>query len=333
MSSKPIAVLGAGSWGTALAIHLARINSHVRLWSHDAMQVSAMEATRCNSRYLPNILLPENLQLSDSLEKTLEDVRDILVVVPSHAFRDVLNQIKPHVDANTRVAWATKGLDPKQHELLHTVAHEILGKLPFAVLSGPSFAKEVALELPTAVTIASSSQDFATELLSLFHSKTFRVYTSTDVIGVELGGAMKNVLAVAVGIADGLGFGANTRAALITRGLAEMTRLGLALGGYQATFMGLAGVGDLILTCTDNQSRNRRFGIALGAGKSKEVAEKEIGQVVEGVRTAAEIYHLARQAGIEVPICERAYQVLYSGLSPKEAVTLLLSREPKAEGI
>lgn len=329
--TSPIAVIGAGSWGTALAIHLAQNNNNVKLWGRDNKQMLAMQKTHSNEYYLPGIIFPKNLQMFVELEELLKDAHDVLLVVPSHAFRATLQLIKPFINKNTRIICAAKGLDPLHHQLLHEVSKEELPATLFAVLSGPSFAKEVAKGLPTAVTIATQSESFAKDLVKYFHSKTFRVYTSTDLTGVELGGAMKNVLAIAVGIADGLGFGANTRSALITRGLAEIVRLGVAMGGQQPTFMGLAGLGDLILTCTDNQSRNRRLGLALGEGKDVTTALKQIGQVVEGIQTALEIHHVAVKYKIDTPISEQVYRVLHENVSPQKAVETLLAREPKTE--
>lgn len=326
-----IAVIGAGSWGTALAIHLARNNQVVHLWGKEPNQMQAMQIARCNEFYLPDVKFPEKLQPKIKLQDALQNVSDVLIVVPSHAFRSTLQEIKPFITKQTRIVWATKGVDPASHHLLHEVAKEILNEIPVAILSGPNFAKEVANNSPTATTIASQDKNFLKDLVTRFHSKNFRVYTSDDVAGVELGGAMKNVLAIAVGIVDGLNLGANARAALITRGLAEVMRLGAALGGKQETFTGLSGVGDLVLSCTDNQSRNRRFGLALGAGKPREIAENEIGQVVEGVRTAKEIFHLAQQYKVEIPICEQVYRLIYENISPQEALNNLLSREPKIE--
>lgn len=332
-NTNAITILGAGSWGTALAIHLARNNKNVFLWGHNPQELTAMQTARCNTRYLPNITLPEKIQIVSDLKTALQKSHDILIVVPSHAFRTTLTTIKPYLNVSSRIAWATKGLDAQQHQLLHEIVNEILGELPLAILSGPTFAKEVARDLPTAITIASHSPTFTKDLTTCFHSKTFRVYTSNDVVGVELGGAMKNVLAIAVGIADGLGFGANARAALITRGLAEMMRLGLTLGAQRDTFMGLAGLGDLVLTCTDDQSRNRRFGLAVGKGNNLQQAEKNIGQVVEGIHTTKEIFYLAKQHHVETPICEQVYRVLYEGITPQAAVTALLSREQREEGV
>jgi glycerol-3-phosphate dehydrogenase (NAD(P)+) len=331
--STPITVLGAGSWGTALAIQLARNNQTVYLWGHKAADMAAMQMQRCNEKYLPAIVFPEKLHTGSDLAVALKNTRDILIAVPSHAFQITLDAIQPWLTTNSRIAWATKGLDPQSHQLLHIAVEKTLGRLPMAVLSGPTFAQEVARGLPTALTVASQATDFTHDLIARLHSKNFRVYSSSDIIGVELGGAMKNVLAIAVGIADGLGLGANARAALITRGLAEIMRLGAALGAQRDTFMGLAGLGDLLLTCTDDQSRNRRFGLAIGRGNSRENAEQEIGQVVEGIATAQEIYYLARQHTIEAPISEQIYRVLYENITPAAAVNKLLAREPRAEKI
>ncbi|MEE8342375.1 MAG: NAD(P)H-dependent glycerol-3-phosphate dehydrogenase, partial [Gammaproteobacteria bacterium] len=231
-----------------------------------------------------------------------------------------------------RVAWATKGLELETAMLPHQVAQSVLGESrPLAVISGPTFAREVASGLPTAITVASKNPEFSEKLSGLLHGEQFRAYTSSDMVGVELGGAVKNVLAIAAGICDGLGFGANSRAALVTRGLAELMRLGEAMGGRRETFMGLAGVGDLVLTCTDDQSRNRRLGIALGQGINCQQALQEIGQVVEGVNTAREVVRLARRFGIDMPITEQVYRVLHENLAPRDAVRALLTREPKQE--
>jgi glycerol-3-phosphate dehydrogenase (NAD(P)+) len=258
--------------------------------------------------------------------------RLFLVSVPSHAFKNTLLDLKAQLSEDVQIAWATKGFNPDDGSLLHEVVADIFSpQTPAALLSGPSFAGEVAAELPTAITIASSQPDFANQLSDILHSERFRTYTNSDLIGVEIGGAVKNVMAIAAGIADGLGFGANTRAALITRGLTEIIRLGIKLGGKQETFMGLAGLGDLILTCTDNQSRNRRFGLALGQGKDKITAIQEIGQQVEGVSAAKETLLLARKYGVDMPITEQTYKVLYEGLAPLTAVQNLLAREQKAE--
>jgi len=326
-----IAVLGAGSWGTALAILLSRNGHKVRLWGHLKAEIEPLQQDRENRQYLPGIPLPELLQPVSDLAEAVTGADELLVVVPSHAFRQALEAVKPLITADTPVNWATKGLEPKTRKLLHQVALEVLGERPIAVVSGPTFAKEVAAGLPTAITVASPSEAHAQRFASYLNSDCFRAYTSSDIIGVQIGGGAKNVLAIAAGIADGLGFGANTRAALITRGLAEMMRLGQAVGGKPETFMGLAGLGDLALTCTDNQSRNRRMGLALAKGLTIEQARKEIGQEVEGVGTAQEIFDKARELGVEMPITEQVYRILYEGLDPKEAVQRLLSRSIKAE--
>ena len=329
---QPIAVLGAGSWGTALAIHLAKNGHSVKLWGHNPKHIERLDTDRENTKYLPGVAFPNLLSSTASLEQALSGAVLILIAVPSHAFRDLILKIKPLLVRNARVAWATKGLELETGHLLHNVIAEILGPLtPSGVLSGPSFALEVAHGQPTAITMASASEAFATDLVALFHSTHFRPYRSQDIIGVQLGGAIKNVLAIAAGLAEGLGFGANARAALITRGLSEMIRLGTALGGRPETLMGLSGVGDLILTCTDNQSRNRRFGLGLGEGKDRQVVIDEIGQEIEGIPTALTIHKLAEEYGIEMPITQQVYRILYENLPPAEAVANLLLREPKAE--
>jgi len=262
----------------------------------------------------------------------VQGVRDILVVVPSHAFRAILLAMQPHLRTDARLMWATKGLESGSGKLLHRVVEEVLGEAQtMAVVSGPTFAREVAVGLPTALTVASKDADYAHFVAERLHSNTFRAYTSSDVPGVEVGGAVKNVLAIAAGISDGLGFGANARSALITRGLAEIMRLGDALGGQHETFMGLAGLGDLVLTCTDDQSRNRRLGLALGRGNTLEAALADIDQVVEGVQTAREVHDLALSQGVEMPITEQVHAVLYEACAPKAAVHALLTREQKAE--
>lgn len=303
------------------------------LWGRDVKHIAELAEARCNKKFLPGIAFPAALKVTADAALAMEGCEDCLVVVPSHAFRETLTRLTPRLKPHMRIAWATKGLEPESGKLLHEVAEEIVGARPAAVISGPTFAREVAAGLPTAVTVASATPQFAADLASRLHSDTFRAYTSDDVIGVEVGGAVKNVLALAAGIADGLGFGANTRAALITRGLAEIMRLGVALGGKRETFMGLAGLGDLVLTCTDDQSRNRRLGLALARGTSLSDALREIGQIVEGVATAREVMRLAKAHGIEMPISEQVHCVLHEGKNPRAAVQSLLQREQKAETI
>lgn len=330
---KPtVAVLGSGSWGTALAVHLARAGHRTILWGIETAELDAMARERVNQRYLPGVALPEGLEIEHDLAHAVGQADQLLVVVPSHAFREVLGKVKPLLRPGQHVAWATKGFELATGKLPHQVADEVLGSgVPTAVLSGPTFATEVGAGLPSAMTVASRDEDYALRLARGISGESFRAYASGDMAGVEVGGAVKNVLAIAAGISDGLGFGANTRVALITRGLAEMMRLGVALGSERETFMGLAGLGDLVLTCTDNQSRNRRCGLALAAGKSAEQAQAEIGQVVEGVVAARAVHEVARRHGVEMPICEQVYRVLYEGAPVRPAVDALMGRTVKAE--
>ena len=333
MQPSAIAVLGAGSYGTALAICLARNGNTISLWGRNAEDMAQMAQQRLNQKYLPDIRLPETLQVTADLAEAVASSRDILLVVPSHAFADTLRQIKPLLQPDARLAWATKGLEPETGRLLQDVARDILGDdVSLAVFSGPTFAKEMAVGMPTAISLSSSDAEFINRLSDLLHcAKSFRVYTNPDFIGVQLGGAVKNVIAIGAGMADGIGFGANARTALITRGLTEMCRLGCAMGAKKDTFMGMAGLGDLVLTCTDNQSRNRRFGLLLGQGKAVDAAMESIGQVVEGYRNAKEVYNLAQRVGVEMPITEQIYQVLYQGKDVKLAALDLLGREKRDE--
>ncbi|MFL6551088.1 MAG: NAD(P)H-dependent glycerol-3-phosphate dehydrogenase [Povalibacter sp.] len=324
-----VAVLGAGSWGTALAIQFARTTCPTTLWGRDVDQLAR---DRRNARYLPDALFPPALEVESDLARVVANHRDLVIAVPSHALRGMLVEIANCRRADVRLAWATKGFELSTGLLPHQVAQEVLGpEVPTAVISGPTFAREVGAGLPTAMTVAASDHVFAQALAQRISGSNFRAYTSTDVVGVEIGGAIKNVLAIGAGLSDGLGFGANTRIALITRGLVEMTRLGVALGAHKDTFMGLAGLGDLVLTCTDNQSRNRRFGLALAAGESIAAAQKAIGQVVEGVLAARAVREVAVRAGVEMPICEQLYRVVHEGLSPRQAVKELMSRALKPE--
>ncbi|MGQ8845189.1 NAD(P)H-dependent glycerol-3-phosphate dehydrogenase [Serratia sp. TSA_7] len=326
-------VIGAGSYGTALAITLARNGHHVALWGHNPEQIQKLQRDRCNQAFLPDVAFPDTLLLEADLARALAASRDVLVVVPSHVFGDVLRQLKPHLRPDARIVWATKGLEAETGRLLQDVAREALGDdIPLAVVSGPTFAKELAAGLPTAIALASTDTQFAEDLQQLLHcGKSFRVYSNPDFIGVQLGGAVKNVIAIGAGMSDGIGFGANARTALITRGLAEMSRLGSALGADPSTFMGMAGLGDLVLTCTDNQSRNRRFGIMLGQGKGVQEAQDSIGQVVEGYRNTKEVLALAQRHGVEMPITEQIYQVLYCHKNAREAALSLLGRTRKDE--
>ncbi len=330
---NPISILGSGSYGTALAISFSRNGSPVHLWSHNAAHIEQMQQERQNCRFLAGIDFPEKLHLESDLAKTIQASQDILIVVPSHAFNETLLAIKPYLQPHHRLVWATKGLERNSGRLLQNVVEEILGTTyPLAVLSGPTFAKELAQGLPTAITLASADQQFAQQLQQRIHcSKNFRVYLNHDMVGVQLGGAIKNVIAIGAGISDGMGFGANARTALITRGIAEISRLGVAMGANPTTFMGMSGLGDLVLTCTDNQSRNRRFGLMLGQGVSAQAAMDEIGQIVEGFYNTKEAYLLAQRQGVEMPISEQIYQMLFCGKSAQEVVLTLLGREQKGE--
>lgn len=326
---KSVAVLGAGSWGTALAIQLARSGRRIVLWGRESDDLGGMRRERENLRYLPGCPFPESLEIEGSLAAALE-ADETLIVVPSHALRELLQAIKATGKTPRRLAWATKGFEPGSGKLAHEVVTEELGKIPMCVLSGPTFALEVGKGLPTAITAAGDAE-IANFMADALHGQHFRAYTATDIVGVELGGSSKNVIAIGAGLSDGLGFGANARVALITRGLAEIMRLGRAMGADMQTFLGLAGMGDLVLTCTDNQSRNRRMGLALAAGKSQDDARQEIGQVVEGVSAAREVRRLAGLHGIEMPIAESIHAVLFEGLEAREAVESLFERERKPE--
>ncbi|MHB8847169.1 MAG: NAD(P)H-dependent glycerol-3-phosphate dehydrogenase [Burkholderiales bacterium] len=324
-----IAILGAGAWGTALAVHFCALHE-VTLWARNSNQIAAMAAQGMNSRYLPEIELPPSLSLSSNLEATAAWADAIVVSTPSGAFRGLLETIAP-VIPETPVIWACKGFEAGSMKLPHQVAAEsLLESTPRGVLSGPSFAREVAAGLPTALTLASRDARILA-LAAQLHNHHLRVYTSTDVVGVELGGALKNVIAIAAGISDGLHFGYNARAALISRSLAEMIRLGQQLGGEAETFMGLTGMGDLILTATSDLSRNRQVGLKLAAGMKLTAILQELGHIAEGVTTTREIDKLAQEQGVDMPVVHAVHQILYEGIAPEIAVQTLLSREPKAE--
>ena len=330
--SLNIAVLGAGSWGTALAALMARHGHSVVLWGRDEQAARVIDRDHENVRYLPGIALPDSLRATTDLSAALEGVDLVLVVVPSHAFTETLHLLAPLRPAAAGVAWATKGFEPGSGRFLHEVAEDILGPaVPLAVVTGPSFAKEVAIGLPTALTVHGSDPDFAQRVADVLHGPAFRAYTGDDMVGAELGGAMKNVLAVATGVADGMQLGLNARAGLITRGLNEMLRLSAAIGAKPETLMGLAGLGDLVLTCTGDLSRNRRLGLALGRGQSLEDAVREIGQVVESVQTADEVMRQADRHGIDLPISSAVRAVLHGDLSPAAGLQQLLAREQKPE--
>ncbi len=355
---NPILVIGAGSWGTALAIQLARAGNPVKLWGRDEAQMQQMASQRCNERYLPGSVFPDNLSVCGTWSEAMQMYAEvdsgldagaainanaesatnpnlrILVSVPSHAFRSVLNDIQQSMGSRVQgleLAWATKGFELDTGLLPHQVAMQVIPDCKkIAVLSGPTFALEVGAGLPTAITVAASNEQWAIDMANALRTKNFIAYTSPDMVGVEIGGAVKNALAIGAGLSDGLGFGANARIALINRGLRELSRLGLALGAQQETFVGLAGMGDLVLTCTDNQSRNRRMGLALASGKSIDEAAAEIGQVVEGVGAARAVYEQAQKLQVHMPIIDQIYRVVVEGVSPHEAVEALLDREMSA---
>ncbi|MHB1232632.1 MAG: NAD(P)H-dependent glycerol-3-phosphate dehydrogenase [Burkholderiales bacterium] len=325
-----VAVLGAGAWGTALAISLSSRHA-VTLWGRDGAHIDTLLRERTNARYLPEFPLPDALCLTSDLAQAIRDAELIVVVVPTSGFRALLSALTQ--SGNTApLVWASKGFEPGGAKLLHQVAAEVLpGHMPRGVLSGPSFAQEVARGLPCALTLAAQDAAFAQDAAAWLHHHHVRVYSSTDVVGVELGGAVKNVMAIAAGISDGMGSGYNARAALITRGLAEITRLGLALGGKLETFMGLAGVGDLILTCTGDLSRNRSVGLRLAQGLPLAAILKQLGHIAEGVHTCAEVLRMADKLKVDMPITRAVHGVMFEGVPPRQALEALLSREPKAE--
>ncbi|MEW6166422.1 MAG: NAD(P)H-dependent glycerol-3-phosphate dehydrogenase [Pseudomonadota bacterium] len=332
MTRCPIGVLGAGSFGTALAIHIARRGPATLLWGRDAARVGEMQQARENAQYLPGCRFPVMLTATSELQRVVAGSEDLLIATPSHALRETLHALKPLIRPGQGLVAGCKGLEPGSGRLIHEVIEdELVQGQPMAVLSGPTFAKELGLGLPTAVTIASADHAFAEKIAMRLHGGGFRAYWTNDLPGVEIGGAAKNVMAIGVGIADGLQLGANTRAALITRGLAEIMRLADALGARGETLMGLAGMGDLVLTCTDNQSRNRRLGLLLAQGKSVDEASREIRQVVEGVRAAPEVLRLARKHGVEMPITDAVSAVLEGRMSAVEAVRALATRPAKPE--
>lgn len=330
MSAPVVAILGAGSFGTAIAIHIAKLGFSVKLWAHSAKHVDSMKREQVNVRYLPNVVFPSLLQLSDDLDECIIEATHVIIAVPSHAFVDILAKLtnKPL----RGLSWLTKGIDPSTHAFLSDLVIEQWGSdFPLAVISGPSFAREVAQGLPTALVLAGNHPAYLNEISTLLQADTLRVYFSSDMIGVQLAGAVKNVLAIACGVSDGLNFGANAKAALITRGLAEMSRLGAALGAVADTFLGLAGVGDLVLTCTDDQSRNRRFGIQLGRGLDSLEAEQSIGQVVEGKNNAYQICSLAEEHTVDMPICNTVQLLLTKSINPHEAFINLMQRPVRVE--
>lgn len=326
-----LVILGAGSWGTALALHLARQGRAVSLWSNRVEHLQQMSLKRVNTDYLPDCPLPDSIKLEADLATALAESDHWMIALPSQSFADFLLRLQPHVTARTGIAWVTKGLDPDSNRPLDERVAKLFPNTPLAVLSGPTLAIEVAVGLPAAIVLAGTDANFNAYLQQLFHAPSFRVYQNDDMVGVELCGALKNVLAIAVGLSDGLQLGSNAKAALITRGLVEMRRLCEALGANPETLSGLAGLGDLLLTSTDDRSRNRRFGLALARGLSAKVALAEIGQAVEGYTNCQYAHRLAQQLGVRAPITEQVFQVICQGQSVREAAAILMGREPGSE--
>ncbi|MEO8810749.1 MAG: NAD(P)H-dependent glycerol-3-phosphate dehydrogenase [Rhodanobacter sp.] len=332
MPDKPkLTVLGAGSWGTALAALTARNGVATCLWGRDAGALAEVAARHCNERYLPGVTLPESLRYEADLADAVRGADIVLIVVPSHAFAAMLDALAPLLDAGTAIAWATKGFEPGTGRFLHELVAEKLPGRPAAVVTGPSFAREVATGLPSAVTVHSDDDSFAQQLAHLLHAPNLRAYSGGDMLGAELGGAMKNVLAVATGVADGMQLGLNARAGLITRGMNEMLRLGVALGARPETLIGLSGLGDLVLTCTGDLSRNRRLGLALGQGVAIDEAVRQIGQVVESILSADEVARLAAKHGLDLPISAGVRAVLHGEVTPADGLKALMAREQKPE--
>jgi glycerol-3-phosphate dehydrogenase (NAD(P)+) len=332
---EKIAVIGAGSWGTTLADLLAKKGHAVTLWAYERELVQEMRESRENTLFLPGITLSEKLAFTNDLAEAYAGSTMVLCVVPSQLVRRVMGNSLPFLLPGTVIVSASKGIEVETLATVSEIYREILPEglyAKFAALSGPSFAREVAQEMPTAVTVAADSEEVARRVQEAFNTSYFRVYRNEDVVGVELGGAIKNVIAIAAGISDGLGFGSNTRAALITRGLAEMTRLGQAMGAQPGTFAGLAGMGDLVLTCTGDLSRNRTVGIQVGQGRKLSEILGEMRMVAEGVKTTESAYNLSRKLGVEMPIVEQMYQILYQDKPAREAVLELMTRNLKAEG-
>ena len=325
-----IGVIGAGSWGTALAILLNQNGNHVTLWSHRESEAEKIHTTRKTSK-LPEILLPDEIRVTADLKRAVEEKEVLVLVVPSNCVRETAEKMSPWVKAGTCIVSASKGIEESTLFTMTDIVDSLVPQAESAVLSGPSHAEEVARSLPTTCVIGAKSEKTARKLQSLFMSSVFRVYISSDMLGIELGGALKNVIALAAGIADGMGYGDNAKAALITRGMVEIGRLGMKMGGKIETFSGLTGIGDLIVTCASMHSRNRRAGILLGKGYSMEAAMKEVNMVVEGVYSARSAMKLARKYKVELPIIEQVNQVLFEGKDPRTAVSELMLRDTKQE--
>ncbi len=331
MKKNKIIVLGGGSWGTALACLLAQNEEEVFLWIRDENKLKTISETRENKKYLPDVKIPDEVKLINSYIEFIEDCDVAVLAIPSQNIRELVTELKDVINPNTVVVNVSKGIEIKTLKTISEVCKEIIPKNPFVVLSGPSHAEEVGKNLPTTVVAASNNKKYAKQIQEIFTSNTFRVYTNEDVKGVEIGGALKNVIAIASGISDGLGYGDNTKAALMNRGIIEISRLADKLGADKMTFLGLSGIGDLIVTCTSMHSRNRRAGILIGKGKTVEEAVKEVGMVVEGIYTTEAAYKLAKKYNVEMPIVEELYKIVYEGKKAKESVDSLMTRDKKDE--
>ncbi len=331
MRYSSIGVLGAGSWGTALALELDGKGHSVSLWMRRKKQLEEILHTGENSRYLPEINIADSIVLTNDIAKGIRGKKIILLAVPTQRVREIINKLRPYISPEQIILNAAKGIEANRHLRVSQIVEEELPGQPYAIISGPSHAEEVARDIPTTVVVASKDRKIAEYVQDVFNTASFRVYTNPDVIGVELGGALKNVIAFGAGVTDGLGYGDNARAALMTRGISEIARLGKALGAKEATFGGLSGIGDLIVTCTSMHSRNRRAGILIGQGKSLEDTLEEVGMVVEGITTTEVVYQLAQKHQIEMPITKEIYNVLYNGTNPSDAVINLMTRTTKNE--
>ncbi len=328
---KKIAILGAGSWGTALGIVLAENGHEIAVWGRNSESMREIQRTRENKKYLPDIILDEKITFTSDAAAALSNADAAVYVVPAQAFRACFEETNTYLGSGVPVINCAKGIEQRTHLLISQIAAQIRPDVPFAVLSGPSHAEEVARLLPTTLTVASADESVAVYVQDLFMSDFLRVYTSHDVVGTEIGGALKNIIALGAGISDGMGYGDNAKAALITRGLTEIARLGVEMGAEKNTFMGLSGIGDLVVTCTSMHSRNRRCGMMIGQGVAPDEATKCVGMVVEGMFTTEAAYELAKSFGVEMPITEQIYHVICGQLTAAEAVGLLMGRQKKSE--
>ncbi|NBI06915.1 NAD(P)H-dependent glycerol-3-phosphate dehydrogenase [Senegalia massiliensis] len=329
--SESIGVLGGGSWGTALSILLAKKGVEVDLWVRNEEKASQMSEARENIQYLPGVILPNNINITSSIDKTIKNKDILLLAVPTQAVRNTIEKIKDDIKPGQIIVNVAKGIEVDTLYRISEIVEELIPNSKYAVLSGPSHAEEVAKDIPTAIVVASKYEDVGLYVQEFFMTPKFRVYTNEDVIGVELGGALKNVIALGAGISDGLGYGDNTKAALMNRGIIEIARLGEKMGANSMTFAGLSGIGDLIVTCTSMHSRNRRAGIKIGEGHSMEEASSIVGMVVEGIKTSKSAYNLAKKLDVEMPIVNAIYGVLYKGKDVKNSVINLMLRDKTHE--